>query len=50
MTWHGSSLYIIDPILGQLVAWYAMDTGKNEDFRFVCILELSETLRSKNAF
>ncbi|KAJ7369971.1 Hermansky-Pudlak syndrome 5 [Desmophyllum pertusum] len=26
VTWHGTSLYIMDPILGQLVAWYAMET------------------------
>ena len=28
MTWHGTSLYIMDPILGQLVAWYSLDSGK----------------------
>lgn len=26
VTWHGASLYIIDPILGQLVAWYSLDS------------------------
>ena len=29
MTWHGTSVYIMDPVLGQLVAWYAMEKGKN---------------------
>ena len=28
MSWHGTSLYIMDPILGQLVAWYSLDSGK----------------------
>jgi len=27
VTWHGTSLYIIDPILGQLVAWYSLDSA-----------------------
>ena len=27
VTWLGTSLYIIDPILGRLVAWYSLDTG-----------------------
>ena len=27
MTWLGTSLYIIDPVLGRLVAWYSLDTG-----------------------
>ena len=30
MTWHGTSLYIIDPILGQLVAWYNLNMGKKK--------------------
>ncbi|XP_068762741.1 BLOC-2 complex member HPS5-like isoform X1 [Montipora capricornis] len=25
VTWYGMSLYIMDPILGQLVAWYSLD-------------------------
>jgi len=29
VTWHGTSVYIMDPVLGQLVAWYAMEKGKN---------------------
>ena len=27
VTWLGTSLYIIDPVLGRLVAWYSLDTG-----------------------
>ena len=27
VTWLATSLYIIDPVLGHLVAWYSLDTG-----------------------
>ena len=26
-TWLATSLYIIDPVLGHLVAWYSLNTG-----------------------
>ena len=27
VTWLATSLYIIDPVLGHLVAWYSLNTG-----------------------